>query len=430
MINKVLRILSVNVTDTSGGAARAAYRIHCALRNFGINSMMFVKNRYSEDLDVIELSSFENSNLFINILRYIKQKLNNKLQHIRWCKYQKCEDVFLSDLRSVSVHNAFKKIEYDLLHLHWINLRFLNLKELLKLNKPIIWNLHDSWPFCGICHYPDNCERYMFSCGKCPYLRSNNENDLSHIVWKEKRKIYPLLNLHIVTPSHWLAEKVIQSSLLSNFPVTVIPNPIDTDLFTPGDKQDSCEILNIPFNKKRILFGAINALKDKRKGFEYLHSSLTFIEQLLDPDQFELAIFGADIPLEEIKTQIHIRYLGFVNSDDILIEIYRTADVMVVPSISEAFGQTVTEAMACGIPVVAFNCSGIKEIIDHKQNGYLAQPYDSNDLANGIIWCLENNLDKTLSINARKKVEGNYSSELIAKKFYNLYKSILTDNLK
>lgn len=419
-----IKVLSANTSDASGGAARAAYRIHGGVRKLGINSYMFVKDKRLSDETVLSLTPFVPVNALYSLYYYIEHKIKNRIQRARWRKYPRRDDVFLSDLRSVSLHGALQKIDFDILHLHWINLRFLNLKELLKIQRPIVWTLHDSWAFTGICHYSYDCDKFKSQCGACPFLRSSDNDDLSHRVWKEKKMIYHKLNLHIVTPSTWLADLARESTLLKNFPITVIPNCLDTDVFKPVDKVHVLSDLGLNNSKKKILFGAVNALNDSNKGFKQLIEALSHFEHSVDCSKYELLVFGTDKPINEIQTPLQIHYLGYIKQDTELVKVYNAADVMVVPSLSEVFGQTASEAMACGTPVVAFNCTGIKEVVEHKITGYLAEPYSPEDLANGILWCEQNNLFGELSVNARNRVVENYSVERVAAKYKALYKNL------
>lgn len=419
-----IKVLSVNTSDASGGAARAAYRIHGGVRKLGINSYMFVKDKRLSDETVLSLAPFVPVNALYSLYYYIEYKIKNRIQRARWRKYPRHDDVFLSDLRSVSLHGALQKIDFDILHLHWINLRFLNLKELLKIQRPIVWTLHDSWAFTGICHYSYDCDKFKSQCGACPFLRSSDNDDLSHRVWKEKKMIYHKLNLHIVTPSTWLADLARESTLLKNFPITVIPNCLDTDVFKPVDKVHVLSDLGLNNSKKKILFGAVNALNDSNKGFKQLIEALSHFEHSVDCSKYELLVFGTDKPINEIQTPLQIHYLGYIKQDTELVKVYNAADVMVVPSLSEVFGQTASEAMACGTPVVAFNCTGIKEVVEHRVTGYLAEPYSPEDLANGILWCEQNNVFGELTVNARNRVVENYSVERVAAKYKALYKNL------
>ncbi len=429
MIKTSLRILSVNVSDFDGGASKAAYRINTALADHGVEVQMLVKNKRSIESKVIPLDDFEPENDLFPAWRFLQNKIKNKVQQFRWNQYPDREDVFLSDLRSVPFHGALQKLEYDILHLHWINLRFLDLKELLKVKTPIVWTLHDCWPFTGICHHPYDCETYKESCGDCPFLHSGKIKDLSHSTWKAKSKIYPLLNLHIVTPSRWLAQKTKGSALLGNFPVTVIPNGIDIQLFSPGNQSDAKSFWHLKPQKRYILAGTLSTAKEKRKGFEHLFQALSLLEHKIDTSEIELLIFGDEKPHEFSELNIRSHYFGFIRDDQGLVMAYRAAHVMVVPSLIENLSNIIMESLACGTPVVAFDTGGNNDMIEHKQNGYLCKAYDPEDLATGIKWCMDNNGSRKLSKHARKKVMSNFDSEIIAERYTQLFLSQLTQHL-
>lgn len=420
MSKNKLKVLTVNVSDSSGGAARAAYRIHKAVIGVGVEGQFLVKNKTINDTSVITVDSFDKKYLFSNIIRYVQHKIKNKIQQARWRPYAEREDVFLSDLRSSAIHGALQKIDFDILHLHWINLRFLDLRELRKINKPIVWTLHDCWAFTGICHYFYDCERYTQGCGKCPHLHSNNANDLSAKVWLQKKQIYQGLNMYIVTPSNWLANAARKSSLFSQFPVSVIPNPIDTEYFCPGNKSEACEELKLDASKKYILFGAMNAVNDRNKGFVEFKKAMQHFEQHYNDGNTEILIFGSNEAPEMELNNIAIKNLGMLH-DKKLLAAYRVAHVMVVPSLSENLSNIIMESLACGTPVVAFNIGGNADMIDHMQNGYLAQNLDVEDLAKGINYSLLNNADNGLSKAAREKVVKNFGIEEVGRKYKKLY---------
>ena len=419
-----MKILSVSTSDASGGAARAAWRIHQAVKALGTDSRMLVKNKMTTDSSILPLSDFAPTNSAYRFYEWIRSKIKNKIQHYRWNHYPNREDVFMSDLRSVPLHGAFQQLDFDVFHIHWVNLRYLNLIELRKVHKPIVWTLHDCWAFTGICHYFYDCERFKTSCGNCPFLHSGKENDLSAAVWRKKQKIYDGLNLHIVTPSNWLAQAARQSALFGRFPVTVISNPIDTGYFTPGSRQMACELLQLNPDKKYILFGAMNAVRDKNKGFNEFLAAIRYFEDISDYSNVELIIFGANEELGELNIKLKVHNLGMLH-DEQLIAAYRATSVMIVPSLSENLSNVIMESLACGTPVAAFNIGGNSDMIDHRQNGYLAEPFNPEDLAAGIAWCLDNNANGELSRNARTKVEANYSMERVGEKYVELYKELI-----
>lgn len=424
MTNEKLRVLTVNVSDSSGGAARAAYRIHQATIEAGVDGQFLVKNKSLNDPNVLAVQSFDSLGSLKAPFRWVQHKTNNKLQQARWLPYSNRQDVFLSDLRGSSLHGALQKIEYDILHLHWINLRFIDIKDLAKITKPIVWTLHDCWPFTGVCHYFYDCTRYKQSCGCCPHLASNIEKDLSHKVWQKKMEVFSKLNIHVVCPSNWLAQAARKSTIFKQFPVLVIPNPLDTDFYTPGSKVDACKVLSISPDKRYILYGAMNAIKDRNKGFDELKSCLQYFEKQFDTKDIEVLIFGSNEKAQLQLNHIPTTDLGMLN-DQQLRAAYRASSVMVTPSLSENLSNIIMESLSCGTPVVGFDIGGNSDLIEHKRNGYLADPYNPEELAAGIVWCLDNNTSGKLSRNARKKVEENYSMERVGEKYVDLYNELI-----
>jgi len=427
MSSQPLKVLSV-CTSLGGGAGRAAYRIHQGMRGLGVDSRMLLKEGRSGDPNILTLEGFAPKNPLYKIFDWTRNKCKNKIQHYHWNQYPEREQVFMSDLRGTDLHGALRKLDYDVLHLHWVNSRFVHLKDLPK-DKPIVWTLHDSWPFCGVCHYFFECEHYKQECGCCPFLHSDKANDLSHKVWREKAGVYKDLDLHIVSPSQWLADCAKQSSLMGRFPVKVIPNCLDVNAFRPlNEKEISSRWRNFQekrFEKPFVLYGAINAATDKRKGFANLLSALRLLEQHGHVNDFELIVFGANESELDMDVNIPIHFVGYVKDERELASLYNLASVMVVPSLTEVFGQTASEALACETPVVAFQCTGIQEVVDHKTDGYLVQSYSSEDLAGGILWCLSNNTDNRLGKAGREKVLREYTFEAVCGQYKDLYESVL-----
>ena len=422
MSDRPLRVLSVSTSDSTGGAARAAYRIHQAVRDLGVNSRMFVKEKGTKDSLVLTIGDFIPHHVLYRGYDWIRNKVKNKWQHYLWGKYPKREKYFMSDLRSTDIGGALQKIDYDILHLHWINLRFLPL-ELLPKDKPIIWTLHDSWPFCGVCHIPFDCPGYRAECGHCPSLHSERSCDLSHRVWAKKARIYDHLDLHIVAPSRWMADCARNSSLLGRFDIQVIPNCIDTRLFSPGDRGDACRRLGLDPEKKHILFGAMSALEDPNKGFAYLKEAVRYLPDSLKRTT-DLVLFGSNKPVSQEVSGLHVITLGILKDVEMIVSAYRAADVTIVPSLSENLSCTLMETLACETPAVAFDIGGNADLIDHQTNGYLAKEKDNEDLAAGIVWCLDNNADRHLSMNARDKVLTHYTPTIVAQEYSDLYSSL------
>lgn len=423
----MIKVLSV-CTSLGGGAGRAAYRIHQGVRNLGVDSRMLLKVGKSIDPNIITLDEFVPKNPIYKVFDWSRNKVKNKIQHFQWVRYPEREQVFMSDLRGTDLHGALRKLDYDVLHLHWINQRFVQLADLPK-NKPVVWTLHDSWPFCGVCHYFFECEEYKYHCGCCPLLHSEKANDLSHRVWRKKAEIYKGLNIQVVTPSRWLGECAKQSSLLGRYPVTVIPNCLDTDAFQPIEEekvsQRWLDFTHIKANKPLVLFGAVNAAKDKVKGFSHLLSALSILEKNGHADDFELVVFGAEQSKLGMDLHIPVHFVGYVGDTRELVSLYNLASVMVVPSLTENLSCAIMESLSCGTPVVAFDIGGNGDMIEHQKNGYLAKERDDVDLAEGILWCLNNNAGNRLGRAGREKVLQNYTFDAVCRQYVELYQQVL-----
>ena len=419
-INKI-KVLSVCTSDVYGGTARAAYRIHEGVHSLGIDSRMFVKNKGSNDVFVHALSEFVPNNPIFNALDWCVMKAQNQIQHARWQPYQGTkQNYYLSDMRGVGLHGVLQKLDYDVLHLHWFNNRFLDIRDLKEVHKPIVWTLHDSWAFSGVCHLPMDCRLYETHCGLCPMLGSNDERDLAYKVFEQKFAVYKDIDLHIVTPSRWLAECAKCSELLGRFPIMVIPNCIDTEVYQPMNKQEMATLFGLNPDKKYLLFGAMQAMKDRNKGFDLLLGAL---QRLKDIDA-ELIVYGTDADLSKYEISIPVHSLGYIRGDKQMAMLYNAADVMIVPSRSENLSNTIMESMSCGTPVVAFNIGGNSDMINHEQNGYLAKENDCMELANGIEWCVNQKINKELGKAAREKVLNNYTITKVSKQYQELYSKL------
>lgn len=322
--------------------------------------------------------------------------------------------------------------EADIILLHWICGSYIStrgLKKLVSLNKPIVWVCHDNWPFTGGCHVRMGCDKYKEECGKCPQLQSNRKKDWSYRLLKAKKKAISKADLTVISPSTWMDNNVAESSLFSGLKHYVIPNPIDTEKFTPLDRKEIRLKYNLDSNGVIILFGAVSATSTPYKGYSYLLKALDLLEKNLKDDIVVTAVvFGASDGDKREGKKIAVRYLGYL-SEDQMVEAYNLADVYVVPSLEDSFNNTVAEALACTTPVVAFATGGIKDIINHKENGYLAGYKDADDLARGIEWVLKENRNNIFGKNGRKKVEKNYNISVVAKKYVEMYRRICKDSV-
>ena len=396
-------------------------RLAKALDNKGINSKLIANESKLSNVQILKTSWFYR--------HFIRRFRNYYLNYFYWKKYpEKLHLPFSVNFLSTNPLNKRLIHDADIIHLDWIANSFVDLSKLNSIDKPLFWTLHDVWPVTGGCHCNLGCKKWETGCGNCPQLNSNAKKDASSIFWEDKKtKISDLKNLHLISPSNWLAEMARRSPILKNFPIKVIPNSLDTEIFKPKNKSDCKKLYHLNPQDKIILFGAANAIKTWYKGFDLLLEALFILKEKAN-ESFHLVIFGAkEEEVEKQEIPIPFTNLGFINDELTLSTIYNLADVFVGPSRQDNFPNTFVEATSCGIPGVGFDVGGIPEIIDHKRNGYIAKSFDTNDLANGILWTLKDR-QKYLEMSqySRNKAFSNYSMDVVSKKHIEYYKSVNT----
>ncbi|MEA4919243.1 glycosyltransferase family 4 protein [Proteiniphilum sp.] len=407
-----MKVLFISTSNIQGGAAIAATRLMHAMRTAGYDVSMAVRTKRGSDTE-----AFAIGNEKANRLRFYWERgiiyLSNRLSR------KNLFDVSIANT-GVSITKLPTFREADIIHLHWVNQGMLSVKEIgqiLASGKRVIWTMHDMWPFTGICHHAGSCNTYSVGCGHCPYLKSPSQNDLSRIIFRRKQLAYTKGNITFIACSCWLKELAEKSLLTRGHRVLSIPNPIDTESYLPMDKSKVRNKLNLPLDKKIILFAAVKA-SDKRKGMDYLVEAANLVAHHSKELLFLIAGSGG----EDIEKQLAVpsRSMGYVSPQQ-MPELYNASDLFVTPSLYENLPNTIMEAMACGTPCVGFQVGGIPEMITHRENGYVARYKDAVDLAEGIVWSLQEENHTVLSTNARNKVLQYYSQEKIAQQYKEIY---------
>ncbi len=410
-----MKVLHLNYTDKVGGAAKAVFKLNNELRNLGINSQLLVRKKTIDNPIIIEYKS-----LFDKILKKYKPYLDFLPLYF----YPKRERTYWNNgWFPTGIIKEIKKNDPDIVQLNWVSNGFISLKEIGKIEKPIVWRLSDSWAFTGGCHIPYQCLNYVEGCGKCPHLNSIKKKDLSFYILKSKIKHWNNLNITIIAPSKWMANCAANSSVFRNKKIVVIPTGIDIDVFKPMDKISLRKELNFSIEKKIVLFGAYSSTTDKNKGFEYLISALNCFSSE-EKANIELLVFGNENDEKTIDLGFHITYLGYVENTNEMAKYYSLADLFVLPSLLENLSNAMIESFGCSTPVVAFNSGGNSDIIDHKINGYLAELHNYSDLKNGIEWILWNPEIETIRMNARNKVIEKFDIKKIAQDYEDIYKAL------
>jgi len=409
-----MRVLHFSTFDNDGGAARGSLWLHRALRAEGIDSLMMVGRKKSDDASILPLP---------HLADRLAAKLRGRLDAAPLLRYDKTDDAFWTlGWLPARISHIVEEVDPDVVHLHWIGAGFLPIDALKRIGRPLVWTLRDMWPLTGGCHYTAGCERYRQGCGACPQLGSARETDISRKLWQRKERSWAGLNLHLAPISGWLADCVQASPLLRDFPREIVPNGLDAGKFRPTEKRLARRAWGLPADKRIVLYGAVNATQDRRKGFPELLTALDRFGKTDKARDTLLVVFGDLEPADMPDIGIETRYVGYVGDDDRLALLYSCADVAVMPSLQEAFGKTLIEAMACGTPVVAFASGGPLDIVDHRHNGYLAEAFSPDDLAAGIAWCLERrNIGDDPGARARAKVEAEFDIQVVARRYAALY---------
>lgn len=416
-----MKISLLSTNDIAYGAGKAAFRLHQGLQNLGIDSQMLVQTKQTRNRAV--RGFLNNKSKAENIVANARE-IVDRLPFKFYANFD--SGAYSVQWLPDNISSQVAHLKPDVINLHWICRGYLQIETLAKFNKPLIWTLHDMWAFTGGCHYDKDCQGYLNSCGACPQLGSSKERDLSRWIWQRKAKAWQNLDLTIVTPSSWLAKQARASSLFRDVRVEVIPNGIDLQQYRPINKAIAQELLGLPQDRQLVLFGAVNATSDKRKGFHLLEPALQELSNNGWHDKIDLVVFGTEKPEKPADFGFKTHYLGKFNDDLTLALVYAAADVFVAPSIQENLANTVLEAIACGVPSVAFDIGGMPDLIENQHNGYLAKPYQIDDLARGITWILENQERyQKLAHRAREKAQ-EFSSAISARHYLSLYNEILT----
>ena len=409
-----MKTLHLSAFDIQGGAAKAAFRLYKALKVIGLQSKMLVKRKSIEDHEIIGPG---------NLLEKLRSRTSGTLDLLpSKIIYRKN---FSNEWIPDGLIRKINDINPDIVNLHWINSGFMKIESIGKIKQPIVWTFHDMWPFTGGCHYSYSCDRYEDECGYCPQLYSHIKWDLSYFNYKRKKRNWRNKNITIVTPSNWLAEKALNSSLFGEYCVETIPNGLNLEIYKPVEKVVARRILNLSQEEKRVLLITRRFEKADRKGSKYFSKLENCIYKTNLNENVEFILVGTGMPNYEYERWKNYYFLGKISDDYSMVLAYSAADLYISLSEAENLPNTIMESFACGTPVVAFSVGGIPEMIDHKKNGYLAKPFDVNEIINGIFYILADK-QRYLKIKnlAREKAEKEYDYLLQARRYGELYSKL------
>jgi glycosyltransferase involved in cell wall biosynthesis len=424
----MMRILHFSSDDISGGAAKAAYRLHIALRESGHDSRMIVLRKKSYD-DTIMQAPPPESRPWASRWERLRQSIPFVRKQIPTANY-----TFNFDLQpqvNFSALLAGQNIPPDILCLHWIT-GLLDVAAIRHLHDhfrcPIVWVMADLEPMTGGCHYSFGCDGFTRSCGNCPQLSPSFAQDHSHAIWQRKKDMLADVPICFVAPTSWGREKLAQSSLFRHHRCELIPYPIDSLTFRLFDQRIARDLLHLPQNKKIIFFGA-TYLEDRRKGMPLLLEALAETRRRLKTSADDVFLLVAGLNGNQLMTKLPFagKYIGQLNDDLTLALAYQGADLFVCPSVEDAGPMMIPEAMMCGTPVVAFHTGGAPDLIQTGKNGYLARLTDSTDLANGILAFLEADNGSAFRRLAYSVANSNHSPNEVAIRYSTLFHSLVNN---
>ncbi len=417
-----MRITHLSTYDLSGGAARAAYRLHRGLCSVGQESHVVALYKTSLDPTVLQFDRpMEIPTRFRRVIRRCKLERTS-----REISARPGGSSFFSDDRSEHDADVLRRLPpTDVLNLHWVAgfFDYRSFFRALPLDLPVVWTLHDMNPFTGGCHFDGGCGRYHEQCGACPQLGSSGQKDFSSQVWARKRAAFSSRggqNIHLVAPSRWLAGEAGGSALFRGRAVDVIPYGIDFGNFQPRDRGLARQKLDIPREASAILFLA-DSTTEKRKGFGVLLEAMKQLESSVD---LRLIAVGRGLGKQELADRC--KAIDYLEDEAALSFVYSAADVFVLPTLQDNFPNTALEALACGLPVVGSRVGGVPEIVRDGFTGLLVEPDSPDALANGVKKLLDSPEQRMeMGANCRRVAVEEYSLERQARRYIELYESLL-----
>lgn len=413
-----MKVIQLSYEDGGGGAGRAAFKLHRALRELGVDSRLQVRRKRTDSPTVMITKPLVRKAIgklsapLVPRLMRLQRTANPGLHSPAWL--------------SAGIVDELNASDADVLHLNFIN-GLLSIEEIGRLEKPLVWRLSDMWAFSGTEHYGDDGPDARWRAGYRADNRSPSDSgpDIARWVWQRKRRAWKR-PIHIVAPSRWLAACVKGSALMRGWPVTVIPTALDVTQFQPWPKATARAVLGLPQETPLVLFGAISGGTDPRKGREFLQAALATLPTRI-PGVVGV-IFGQSEPADPPRFGVPLHWMGHLHDDATLSLLYSAADVMVIPSRQDNLPQTGIESQSCGCPVVTFNCSGLPDVVEDRETGYLATPFEVADLANGIEWVLaDRGRHEVLSRQSRERALRLWAPEVVVPQFLQVYRQAIEE---
>lgn len=415
---KKIKVLHLGYSDNYGGASIAMNRI---------NEALFLSKQIDSKIAVVTSPSKEDSislncTFLDKIWAYARVRIAYKL--VGCVQKTNNESGRSINFFPSSVCRRLAKIEFDILHLHWIGNETIRLEDLLKIDKPIVWTFHDKWALLGAEHTEiEVSKRFVDGYSNSNRPKSTKGIDIDRWTWKRKEKVFMKIKIRPIVVSSWLFDETKKSFLWKKSIPQVIHNPIPVNSWELKNQEACKAILDIPANNKVIVFGAVNGFTDKLKGYANLEKAILDASKVVKNENLTLLVFG-DSSIKEVNlsNNVKLKSIGKIDDFKILNTIYCAANLVAVPSYFETFGQVAVESISCGVPVIAFKTSGLIDIIIDNFNGLLCDPFCTKDMSEKILLALSSNWNSEAM---RNNIEERFGYMHIAKKYESFYKEIM-----
>lgn len=419
-----MRIVHLSFSDSRGGAAIGAYRLHRAMLDAGLDSHMLVIHKGHREEEIHPLLNKQTRKIHLRSVEF-----NKRLKSLYNIKNLPIRSF---NLRGTDTARVINELDPDIVQMHWIGLNTIRIDDIKNITAPVFWKLPDMWAFSGAEHYTnaDEPQRHREGYDAVPCFRGEAA-DIDRMVWEYKKTHYPdITSLTIISPSRFLAHEAHRSALLGDRNCHVIPNPLptywlDLEPATESEKNRFREELGISGKKLVIFFGAFQTA-EKRKGFHHIEAMVeNHLPDIISRDDLAFIVAGGE-ELQSTSLHGYDVHIYPCTPDFRQYSSYlRSSDLLMLPSEMENSAMVIQEALACGIPAITFDIGGMPDLVHHRKSGYLAAPYKSGELADGIRWwlgCGDREFVRTYSRNLARSA---HDPKRCATRYVTLYQDIL-----
>ena len=412
-----MHITHISHSNTRGGAANYVKRIIESNESIGIkNSLLASSVAKSENIfETSKITQTIFGKLYSKLTQTIDKKMN-KLEYRIDYRFKSPNQIGALSAKKINLSDT------DVVHMHWVNGGIISIKQIGKIDKPIVWSMLDMWPFLGAEHYLsiENDRRYIEGYNKNNRVKGEKGLDICRLCWSQKINNFKKINL--VAPSKWLADKARSSLLFKDRHIEIVPPPINTKIFAPRIGLNHSN--SYGFGSDDFVIGFIGGISG-RKGWHYINE---IIQTSRSNFNWKFLLAGANLNDYPIFNS-NVNKLGVIENINELTMFYNSIDVLLVLSEQEAYGLAAQEAQTCGTPVIAFYDTGVEDIVKNNETGFLIKNKDPRsvyskleDLSNASVGFIDN-----IKVKARQRAVQEWDYSRISLIYSDIYRAVLSN---